>query len=158
MKIFPTKRLEFRLVGDQEESLRRLARRTEKSKILSSNYTDRSFRGDVEGNRFRLISATIGKGAFCVISGEIEYGSGYVDVEIQKVFRILLSIFLLFPAVAFFVLVVSQEGTSLPIMFLVAIGQMLMIRFVFIGLVFHFLSKDSLSRLRDVLDFEWVNN
>ncbi len=158
MNIFPTKEKRFKLIGDHKETINRLIRRTEKSEFLTSQYTDKSFRGIIEGNRFKIISSTIGKGAFCVMKGEINSEKGYVKVEIHKVFRVLLSILLFLPIIAFFVLALKESSEFSPIMVLVLILQLFIIRFFFIGLVFKFLSNESLNRLCDVLDIEWINN
>ncbi|MDH7448389.1 hypothetical protein [Aquimarina sp. 2201CG14-23] len=133
-----------------------MKRRTEKSENLTSSHTDKSFRGIINGNEFKLISSAIGKGAFCVMNGTIESDSGNVKVEIHKVFRILLSIFLLFPIIGLVAITVSGAEEFSPILILVVIGQTLIIRYAFIGLTFRFLSKESLNKLRDVLDFEWI--
>ncbi|WP_299769245.1 hypothetical protein [uncultured Dokdonia sp.] len=156
MKIFPTKELKFKLIDSQSETLNRLNRRTEKSESLTSQHTDKSFRGVISENNFKLISSVIGKGAFCVMIGEIGSNKGNVRVEIHKVFRILLSIILCFPAIAILVAILTGNEEPNPIFILVVIGQILMIRYAFIGLAFRFISKNSLDRLRDVLDIEWI--
>lgn len=158
MRIFPTKELKFKLIDSQEETLNRLNRRTEKSEKLISQHTDKSFRGIINGNQFKLISSAIGKGAFCVMSGEINSDSGNVKVEIHKAFKILLSILLCLPTIAIITLILTKPHELLPFLILIMIGQVLIIRYVFIGLAYNFLSKDSLSRLRNVLDCEWVKN
>jgi len=158
MKIFPTKELKFKLIDDQEESLERLNRRTEKSENLTSQYTDKSFRGIINEDGFKLISSTIGKGAFCVMTGKISSEMGNVKVEIHKVFKVLLSIILFLPIIGLFAITYSGAEKFSPVSVLVAIGQILMIRYVFIALAFRFLSKESLNRLRDVIDFEWTKN
>lgn len=156
MKIFPTKELKFKLVDDQDETLNRLNRRTEKSENLTSSYTDKSFRGIIKGNEFKIISSTIGKGAFCVMTGAIETDTGSVKVEIHKIFRILLSIILCFPIIGISIAILIGQEEPNPIFILVVIGQILIIRYAFIGLAFKFLSRQSLNRLRDVLDFECI--
>ena len=158
MKIFPTIELKFKLYNTQEETLSRLNRRTEKSEILISSRTNKSFRGIINENEFKIISSAIGKGAFCVMNGVIESDSGKVKVEIHKVFRILLSLFLLFPIIGLVVITVNETKEFSPILILLTIGQILIIRYIFIGLAFKFLSRESLNRLRDVLDFEWIKN
>ena len=158
MKIFPTKELNFKLIDDQAETLNRLNRRTEKSENLSSQYTDKSFRGIINGNKFKIISSTIGKGAFCVMTGVIESDKGNVRVEIHKVFKILLSVFLLFPIIGLIAMILTKAQELSPILILVMIGQILVIRYGFIEFAFNFLSRESLDRLRDVLDLEWIKN
>lgn len=148
--------MEFRLVDSNDQTLERLARRTEISESMTSNHTDKSFRGVVEGNQFRLISAAIGRGAFCVMTGAIGADGGYVEVEINKIFRYLLGIFYAFPLIGLIGVMMKESEEFPPIMILVAIGQLLIIRYAFIGLAFTLLSRDSLNRLRDVLDLEWT--
>jgi hypothetical protein len=158
MNLFPTKEYQFKLIDDQTETLNRLMRRTDVTENLTSQNTDKSFRGIINGNQFKIISSTIGKGAFAVMTGEINDDSGYVKVGIHKVFKILLSIILCFPFIGIIVVGITRTEDFSPVLISVAVGQTLMIRYVFIGLAFRFLSKESLNRLRDVLDFEWINN
>lgn len=112
----------------------------------------------INGNEFKVISSLIEKGAFCVMTGKINSENVIVKVETYKVFEILLSIFLCFPVVGMIVLILRNSQEFLPILILVMIGQILIIRYVFIGLAFRFLSEDFLNRLPDVLDFEWKKN
>ena len=158
MNIFPTKEKEFKLIGDQAETLNRLKRRTERSENLTSQYTDKSFRGIINGNEFKVISSVIGKGAFCVLTGKINSKNGNVKVEIHKAFRVLLSIILCFPVIGITIAILTGSEEFSPVFILVIILQVLMIRYIFIELAFKFLSKQSLNRLRDVLDFEWIKN
>ncbi len=158
MKIFPTKELDFKLIDDQAETLSRLNRKTEKSENLKSSRTDKSFRGIINGNEFKIMSSAIGKGAFCVMTGAIESNEGKVKVEIHKTFQILLSIILCLPIVGILVAILIEQEEPNPIFILVVIGQILIIRYAFIGLAFKFLSRQSLNRLRDVIDVEWIKN
>lgn len=154
MNIFPKSKYTFRIIGEGTETLDRLKRRTELSESLTSNITDKSFRGIIKDNTFRIISSEIGKGAFCVLTGEIDNKNGQVEVEINKAFRILLSILLCFPFVGFIAQVFSNKEEFSIIFILVVILQLLMIRYVFIELAFRRLSKSSLSKLSDVLDID----
>ena len=158
MKIFPTKELAFKLNGEQSETLNRLERRTEKSEELKSKFTDKSFIGKINGNDFKIISSAYGKGALSVMSGKIDSEKGYVDVEIHKIFKFIFSFFILVPLIGFIVMILSGTEKFSPIMILVLIGQILMVRFIFIGYAFKRFSKESLNRLRDVLDIEWIKN
>ena len=92
MKIFPTKELKFKLTDSQEKTLERLNRRTEKSRNLTSAYTDKAFRGIIDGNSFKIISSSIGKGALCVLTGTINTESGNLTVTVHKAFKVLFSI------------------------------------------------------------------
>ena len=156
MKVFPTTEKKFKLIDNQETTIGRLKRRSDESVSLISAQTDKSFRGTINGNEFELISSEVGKGIFCVMSGEINSESGIVKVEIHKVVRVLAIILYVLPLVGFSLTIYSEDIEALPIFILVLIAQVLMIRFLFIGLAFKFLSKRSLNKLRDVADLEWV--
>ncbi|WP_226390175.1 hypothetical protein [Penaeicola halotolerans] len=158
MKIFPTKEISFRLIDSHDETLDRLKRRTEPSENVTSQYTDKSFRGKINGTRFKIISSAIGRGAFCVLTGEIGSDQGNVRVEIHNVFKVLLSIILLFPVIGLIIALINGTEDFSPIFIVVVILQILFIRLLFIGLAFRFLSKSSLNRFRDVLDIEWKKN
>ncbi|MCZ4409473.1 hypothetical protein O3Q51_11680 [Cryomorphaceae bacterium 1068] len=158
MKIFPETELNFKLNDGQDETLDRLKRRTDYSANLTSQYTDKSFRGKIVGTRFQIISSDIGRGAFCVLTGEISSDTGKVKVEIHKVFKVLLSIILLFPVIGLTITLANGTEDFSPLFMVGVVLQILFIRFVFIGLAFRFLSKSSLNRLRDVLDIEWKKN
>ena len=155
MEIFPTKELKFKLLDSKEETIERLKRRTEFSEKMTSNFTDKSFRGILNGDEFKIISSEIGKGALCVMTGKIDNDNSYVNVEINKAFRILFSIMFVMPIIALTIQTVKKPNDIL-IFILVGIGQILMIRFFFIGMFFSRMSKQSLNRLRDVLDIEFI--
>lgn len=156
MEIFPSQVYEFGLINAQNETLERLKRRTEESDSLTSKLTEKSFLGKVSGNRFRIISSAIGKGTFCTMTGFISYEKGEVKLELNKPLKILLTILMIFPFIAFITQVFSASEEFNPVFILVFLGQVLIIRFLFIGLFFKILSKQSLNRLSDVLDTEWV--
>lgn len=158
MKIFPTKVLEFKLIDSQEQTLNRLQRRTEISENLVSKYTDKSFIGTIKENEFKIITSTIGIGAFSVMTGNIDIDNGTVHVAIHKAFQILLSIISCLPIIAFLATLASEIENIQPYFILVVIGQILIIRYVFIGLAFKYLSRQNLNRLRSVLDVEWIHN
>jgi hypothetical protein len=152
MKIYPSKIISFDLIDSQTETLERFKRRTDYSESLASQVTEKSFRGVINGNQFQLISSTPDFGAFSKLSGTVEEESGSVKVEIHRAFRIMLGILYLLPVAGLLSEVFSSSQGFNPIMILVAILQVLFIRFFFVGLAFRFLSQLSLNRLRDVLD------
>ncbi len=152
MKIYPSKQISFSLINSQEETLARLTRRTEYSENLTSRLTNKSFIGIVKANTFQVISATIGFGAFCTLTGEINEYTGTVHVEIHKAFRILLGILFLLPVIGLVAQLFIAKIAFEPIMILAAALQIIILRFVIVELAFRFLSHLSLNRLQDVLD------
>jgi len=155
MKIFPSNNYIFKIVGEEKETLERLKRRTEISESLTSQITDKSFRGMIKDNTFKIISSVIGRGAFCVLSGEIKNQEGEVTIEINKVFRNLFSLFLCLPMIGFIAQFFSKNE-ELYMTFLLLILQVLMIRYIFIEFAFRIFSKASLNRLIDVLDISHI--
>ena len=156
MKYFPSNFYEFGLIDDQDKTIERLKRRTLISNNLFSQTTEKSFIGKVNENRFKIISSDIGKGAFCSLNGKLNNKSGEVLVEINKPFRVLLSIILLFPVIALIVQIIIKPEDFNLIFLIVCLGQILMIRFLFIEFAYKFLSKQILNKLSDVLDIEWI--
>lgn len=156
MNIFPNNDYTFKIIGAETETLERLKRRTELSESLTSQMTEKSFRGTIKDNTFRIISSEIGTGAFCVLTGEINNQNGQLNVEINKAFRILLSILLFLPFIGLIAQIVSNKEEFSIIFVLVAILQVLMIRYVFIEFAFRRFSKSSLNKLSDVLDIEHI--
>lgn len=122
MKVFPTTELKFSLTDSQDETLGRLKRRTEPSENLTSKSTSKSFRGKINGSRFQIISSAIGSGAFCILTGEISNHHGMLKVQIHKVFRVLLSLFLLFPIIGLLIMIIRDAAGFPPVWILVAIG------------------------------------
>lgn len=156
MNIFPNNDYTFKIIGAETETLERLKRRTELSESLTSQMTEKSFRGTIKDNTFRIISSEIGTGAFCVLTGEINNQNGQLNVEINKAFRILLSILLFLPFIGLIAQIVSNKEEFSIIFVLVAILQVLMIRYVFIEFAFRRFSKSSLNKLSNVLDIEHI--
>lgn len=154
MKIFPSDRYSFKLIDGEKETLERLNARTEKSESLYSRTTTKSFIGQVHANEFRIVTSDIGSGALCVLSGKIEKDFGHVDVELNRPFKILFSVLFVLPIIAL-IIQFFKKPEDLPVLFIVAIGQVLLIRFFFIELFFYRrFSKRSLNRLSDVLNTE----
>jgi len=156
MKIFPSSVYDFKLINNEKETIERLKRRTENSENLISKITEKSFIGNIKENQFKIISSNIGKGAFCTLNGKINKENGEVIVEINKPFKILLSIFMFLPIIAIIIQLITKPSDFNPIFILVCIGQILIIRFFFIEIFYKILSKQSINKLSDVLDTEWI--
>lgn len=155
MTLLPTKELHFKLNDSREETLERLKRRTEHSESMSSNVTEKSFRGIVRDDEFKVISSEIGVGALWVINGKLENTTGYIKLEINKVFKVFLIAFLLLPILGLIIQLINNPKDFL-IIILVSILQLAMIRFFFIGFFTNKVSKHSINRIRDVLDIDFI--
>ncbi len=156
MKIFPVKTLKFKLIDTHENTLNRLIRKTDHSERMTMSTTKKSFRGIVDGSQFKLLSSAMSGGAFCLMTGAIDVDGGYVKVEVNKPFKLLLCLLLAFPIIAVLAILVSTPEKFSPVHLLIMVAQTLMMRYVFIGVAFNLLSRNSLNRLGDVLDLEWI--
>lgn len=154
MKVFPSKGVEFTFAETEDLLIRRLDRSIEKSETLTSRNTSRPFIGKLTENHFEIISSAVGIGSFCIMNGEVLPNKLFVNVEIQKVFKILLGIFLCLPVVGLPMAIITSEEEFSFLILTVIIGQVLMIRFLFIGVAFKLISKISLNRMRYVLELE----
>ena len=156
MKFFPSNIYEFKLIDNQNITIERLNKRTLNSERLISKITDKSFIGKVDENQFKIISSDVGKGAFCILSGKINQRHVEVNVEINKPIKILLSILMFSPIIGLFIELIKKSLEFNPILLLVCFVQILIIRFILIEMAYKFLSKQSINKLSDVLDTEWI--
>ncbi len=155
--LYPTTQREFTLIQNQELTLEKLERRREFSTTLISKTTDKSFLGTISANTFQIISSATGIGAFCILKGEINSTTGFVEVSMHKVFKLFIALFYLAPLAGGVAIIVQEQSLLfIPLAVIVSALQFLFIRFVFVGFLFRVLSKESLRRLRDVLDVNWV--
>ena len=155
LTLFPHSTYAYELMGEPAETLERLKRRTEITDSLTSKRTDRSFRGQIEGSKYRIISSAVGRGAFCVLAGELDGRTGSVLVTIHSAFKVLLGIIMFFPVIGW----VAQlyTGIAHPFFLLVVVFiQIALIRYVLIEQAFRQLSKQSISRFSDVVDTKWT--
>lgn len=154
MKFFPSLDKKYSFISSQEETFERLARRTLISDSLVSQKTDKSFIGKINDKSFRLISSTIGKGALCVLTGNIHGEYLHVKVELNHAFQVLFSILLVLPIIAFISTYFSDPENFTPVLYIVFPLQILFVKFIFIDFTFKYLSKNSLNKLRDIMDLE----
>jgi len=90
------------------------------------------------------------------MNGEVLDSEGHVNVQIHRAFKVLLSIMFFFPLIGIGISVLLGRESFSVSLFTLLVTQLLLIRFVFIGFAFKILSNQSLQRLRDVLDIEWL--
>lgn len=156
MKLFPEKLIHFKLNDSQDKTLEKLKRKTEFSEKLYSSHSEKSFIGIVEKGQFKIISSAIGLGAFCTMNGNIEKEEGSVKVEMNFPFKILTSVMLIFILFGKISLLFKPPFISFGWIFGLIL-QILMVRFVFVGIFFSISAKHSLNQFRDVLDVEFSN-
>ena len=92
MKIFPTNNYQFELKKESSVALSELEKNTMITDSLVSEWTKKTFIGQVNSNGFKIISSKPGRGAFCVLEGKIESYNGTLEIRIHKAFRVMLSL------------------------------------------------------------------
>jgi len=124
-----------------------LKRNTDITDSLFSARTIKEFRGQVDESEFKIISSEIGRGAVCVFTGKFEGTRGLIEVKIHKAFKVMFSILLTYPLIGFGIISFNQgfeKATEyLPILLI----GLVFIRYVFIEMSFHIISKIGLRKL-----------
>ena len=84
MKLFPAKNFKVELISDYSISMENLKSNTDITDSLTSDWTKKAFRGQVNENGFKIISSEIGRGAVCVFIGKFNKNTGEIEVRIHK--------------------------------------------------------------------------
>ena len=151
MKLFPTKYFKAELRSDYSISMQNLKSNTDITESLTSDWTDKAFRGQINDNGFKIISSEIGRVAVCVLIGEFEGKTGEIEVRIHKAFKVMFSILMLLPIIGFGItLFTNGIEKSFGIIFPMIMG-IVFVRFVFMELSFRFISNTGINKLTDIL-------
>ena len=152
MKLFPSKNFIVELKSDYSISMENLKLNTDITDSLTSARTNNEFRGQVNKKGFKIISSEIGRGAFCILNGKFNERKGEIEVRIHNVFKVMLSIILLYP-LAGFGIIFYQEGIQKAVELLPAfLISFVFIRFVLIELSFRFISNTGINKLTKTLN------
>ncbi|MDB5013627.1 MAG: hypothetical protein JWQ25_1829 [Daejeonella sp.] len=153
MNIFPIKNYQFQLRANNPAIWNNLTNETKISESLITVKTDKKFIGQVSNGHFRVISSIPGKGAFCVVEGSIDQNdkTGNLKIEVNKAFRILISIFLILPIVGVITSLFSN-GLQETIGLLLIIALFLWgLKFLILKVFFNYASRIGLNDLTSVL-------
>jgi len=157
MKLFPTKNFKAELRSDYSISMENLKSNTDITDSLTSDWTKKAFRGQVNENGFKLISSEIGRGAVCVLIGKFDGNTGEIEVRIHKAFKVMFSILMLMPIIGFGIAILTSGIEKSIGIIIPAIMGILFVRFVFIELGFRFISNTGINKLTDILTIKELN-
>lgn len=157
MKLFPHKYFKAELRSDYLTSVENLKSNTDITDSLTSDWTKKAFRGQVNESGFKIISSEIGRGAVCVLIGKFQGKTGEIEVRIHKAFKVMFSILMLMPIIGVVITLLSKEiekpfGLIVPI-----IAGFVFIRFVFMELSFRFISNIGMNKLTKILSIKKLN-
>ena len=151
MKIFPTYYYQFEIKKKSSDALSELKKNTMITNSLVSEWTKKAFIGQVGDNEFKIISSKPGRGAFCVLEGEIESYNGTLEIRIHKAFRVMLSLVFLFPIIGFLIALFTEEKKVIISLIIPSLMALVVFRFVFTELAFRIISKTGLNKLIEII-------
>lgn len=149
MKLFPSSNFSVDISMESSKAMMELKSNTDLTDSLTSSRTNKAFRGQVNRSDFKVISSEIGRGAFCIISGQFENQNGRMKIDIHPVFKVLLTILLFFPTVVICIAIIldrSQIGLLIPL-----IMHFVFVRFVLIEISFRLISRTAMRKLTDII-------
>src|SRR5690606_2208846 len=151
MKIFPTNKYEFEMTKESSDALSELEKNTMITDSLVSEWTKKTFIGQVNDNGFKIISSKPGRGAFCVLNGKLESKHGTLEITIHKAFRVMLSLIFLFPIIGFLIAIFTQEKEIIVSLIIPTLMSLVVFRFIFTELAFRIISSYGLKKLTEII-------
>ncbi|MFD2824537.1 hypothetical protein ACFS5M_12715 [Lacinutrix iliipiscaria] len=151
MKIFPTNNYVFELTKESTDALSELEKNTLITDSLVSEWTKKTFIGQVDNKGFKIISSKPGRGAFCILEGTLKSKKGTLEIRIHKAFRIMLSLIYLFPIIGFTIALFTKEKEIIISLIFPTLMALVVFRFVFTELAFRIISRNGLKRLTEII-------
>lgn len=155
IRFFPAKTYSARLSSTEPAAWERLRQHTELREVLSSVRTSKTFIGRVRPGHFKLITSTIGRGAFCTMEGDFQAadGSGTIRFRIHTAFKALMLFWL--AGISGYLIYLAwkhgfHQGWIHAVQVLEIIGFFLLLRFI-LRRFFYTLVESGLESLRSVL-------
>ena len=146
MKIFPEKKYIIDLENDKSKALVDLQKETLSDEQFIVKW-NKIFIGKVSQNGFEINLARKSIGSFCVIKGTLEKKKGILEIQVSKIYKMIIGAFAIFLLSGIFISIAQNELEILMrILF-----SILVFRFVFIELGFILNSKKSLNKLTKVI-------
>lgn len=154
MKIFPIKKYSITLINERSKAIFELQKETLSDEQFVSDWNKQTFIGKVNETNFEIKLSKKLYGNFCVFKGKLEERNGYLEIEINKTFRVILSVIFLFPIFGFLTsLFKNGFENSIELVF-PTIMFIIILRFVFIELGFKIISKNGVNKLSKIIEIE----
>ncbi len=157
MNLFPARIYTIELNEDSSIALNHLKQNTKLTDSLVSERTDKAFIGQVQENKFKVISSAMG-GAFCVICGNFRGKEGLIKLRVHITYKILTTILMLLPIISMALSLLRKDlNNSLGLVFPVLLG-ILFVRFVILEINFRIISKKAFTRLTETIRISEIKN
>jgi hypothetical protein len=154
MKIFPIKKYSITLINERSKAIFELQKETLSDEQFVSDWNKQTFIGKVNETNFEIKLSKKLYGNFCVFKGKLEERNGSLEIEINKTFRVILSVIFLFPIFGFLTsLFKNGFENSIELVF-PTIMFIIILRFVFIELGFKIISKNGVNKLSKIIEIE----
>jgi len=158
MKLFPSKKYSVTLQSESLPALEKLKRNTKLSDSLISSYTNKIFIGIVNKTNFKIITSSIGFGAFCVFVGKFKNHNGTIEIRIHKVFKGMLLIIMSYPFIGLGLQLYQNGLENILEFILLMLFFLSIIRFGFIELFFWVISNKGFKKLSKMIGIVEINN
>ena len=146
MKIFPETKYVIGLKNESSKTLSNLQKETLSDEQFIVKW-NKIFIGKVSQDGFEIKLAKKIFGSFCTVKGKLENKNGMLEIQISKIYKLLLGVLVLFLISGFVISLIRTEfETSLKIILLI-LGY----RFLFVELWFRVNSKNSMNELTKVI-------
>ena len=152
--IFPTSNYKFQLLKSKSETIVDLLECTMGNGAVIKDWNKLTFKGKVETNRFTLYLYKPIYGSFSLLQGSIDEKECLVEVKINKLYRVLLFLLYLFPLIGFLISLFTKTNEVILGLVFPSMIVPFIIRYVFVELLFRFVSKKALSVFSDVLSLK----
>ena len=154
MKIFPIKKYSIVLMKERAKVISELKKDTLSDEQFVSNWNKQTFIGKVNETNFEIKLSKKLYGDFCVFKGILEEKKGSLEIEINKTFKIILSVIFLFPIIGFLTSLFKNGFENSVELIFPTIMFIIILRFVFIELGFQIISKNGINKLCKIIRIE----
>lgn len=147
MRLFPKNNYSIELNDNSNSAILNLKNQTLSKEQFVANWNNQTFIGEIQKNAFEITLSKKLLGELCVLSGKLENGKGNIEIRTGKIFKII------FVAIALFIfsgIIASIIQNKLELIFQLAIS-ILIVRFVFLELVFRIVSRIALTKLTQII-------
>ena len=143
MKLFPINKYAIELFNDSAFALSNLKNHTLSKEQYVANYNKQDFIGLVQENEFELKLSKKLSGECCVAHGILENKTGTIEIRTSQTFKIIFVAIALFAFSGIAIAIIQNKTESIAPLVI----SILLLRFVFLELVFHLVSKSILFKL-----------
>lgn len=153
MKIFPENHYSIELNNDSELALVELKNRTLSKEQFVTNWSNQTFIGEIQNNKFEIKLSKKLIGEFCILNGKLDSGKLVLKITTGKILKIIFVAVVLF-ILSGIIISIIQNKFELIFKFVVTI---VIIRFVFLEFGFRIVSKKALIKLTEIIGIKKIS-